>query len=70
MCGRWASDVYEIYCRLSKEAASRMASVIGSTAFEDLERGGFVSEELELLPHELAFDAKLSKDMIDEATAE
>ena len=47
-----------------------MASVIGSTAFEDLERGGFVSEELELLPHELAFDAKLSKDMIDEATAE
>ena len=30
-----------------------MTSVIGSTAFNDLERGEFHSEELELLPEEM-----------------
>lgn len=53
ICGRWNSDIFEIYARLSREAASRVTSLIGSTAFSDLERG-FHSEELEMLPEELA----------------
>ena len=60
LAGRWSSDVYEIYVRLSRQAASRLGRVIGSSAFEDLERGEFISEELELRPlecnHEAAFD--------------
>ena len=48
-----AADIFEIYARLSREAASRVTSLIGSTAFFDLERG-FHSEELEMLPEELA----------------
>ena len=53
ICGRWNSDIFEIYARLSREAASRVTSLIGSTSFYDLERG-FHSEELEMLPEELA----------------
>ena len=53
LAGRWSSDVYEIYVRLSRQAASRLGRVIGSTAFNDLERGEFVSEELEMRPLEL-----------------
>ena len=60
LAGRWSSDVYEIYVRLSRQAASRLGRVIGSSAFEDLERGEFISEELELRPlecnHEAAFE--------------
>ena len=37
---------------LTREAAARVTSLIGSTPFTDLERG-FHSEELELLPEEL-----------------
>ena len=51
--GRWRSDIYEIYTRLTEQAAGRMTSVIGSTTFNDLERGEFHSEELELLPDDL-----------------
>ena len=36
--GRWAGDVFEIYTRLSKQAPVHFTSVIGSTAFHDLER--------------------------------
>lgn len=36
--GRWASDAFEIYTRLTKEAAVRFTTVIGSTAFHDVER--------------------------------
>ena len=53
MCGRWNSDVFEIYTRITHQAAARMTCTIGSTAFEDLERGEFHSEELELLPSEM-----------------
>jgi len=52
-CGRWNSDIFEIYTRLTHQAAARMTRVIGSTAFDDLERGEFHTEELELLPSEL-----------------
>merc|ERR1711965_264173 len=43
--GRWSSDVYAIYCRVSRQSAAGVATVIGSTPFEDLERGvSFVDE--------------------------
>ena len=51
--GRWNSDIYEIYTRLTKQAAAKMTGVIGSTAFHDMERGEFHTEELELLPSEM-----------------
>ena len=56
ICGRWSSDVWELYARLSREAAANMTSLIGSTAFNDLERG-FHSEELEMLPSEMGVAA-------------
>jgi hypothetical protein len=37
--GRWSSDVYEIYMRLSRETATRVSVAVASTAFHDLERG-------------------------------
>ena len=52
--GRWSSDIYEIYCRLSLEAAAGMGALIGSTPFEDVEQGEFVTEELEATSFELA----------------
>ena len=70
IAGRWSSDVYEIYVRLSKQGAARLGSTIGSTAFEDLERGAFVSEELELLPHELVHDFPVEDDLIRELRSE
>ena len=51
---RWASDVYEIYCRLSRQAAAGVSVTVGSTPFTDAERGEFESEEFEALPSELA----------------
>lgn len=50
--GRWASDIYEIYTRLSFQASIVATQLIGSTPFHDIERA-FHSEELELLPSEL-----------------
>ena len=47
VAGRWSSDIYRIYCRLSLEAAAGMAIVIGSTPFQDAEQGAFRTEELE-----------------------
>ena len=51
--GRWNSDIFEIYTRLTQQAAARMTGVIGSTPFDDLERGAFHTEELEMLPSEM-----------------
>ena len=62
VAGRWASDVFEIYTRLSMEAAAGMACVIGSTPFQDVEQGEFVSEELEALPLEEAAMARADLD--------
>jgi hypothetical protein len=69
--GRWSSDIYQIYCRLSKESAAGVATTIGSTPFEDLERGTqFVDEELLLTVEEMP-TARLSSfvepDMIQDA---
>ena len=52
--GRWSSDVWQIYARLSKQSALGVSMVIGSTPFDDCERGEFMSEELELMPEEMA----------------
>ena len=38
--------------RASRQASCRMAVTIGSTPFDDIERG-FRSEDLEILPQEL-----------------
>ena len=55
--GRWNSVLghvkFEIYTRLTQQAAARMTGVIGSTPFDDLERGAFHTEELEMLPSEM-----------------
>ena len=50
LMGRWSSDVYELYCRMTRRASGRLGVMIGSTPFQDLEAGGFLSEELEQLP--------------------
>ena len=52
LAGRWNSDLWEIYARLTREAAEGVTSLIGSTPFHDLERG-FHADELEMLPDEL-----------------
>ena len=52
--GRWATDIWMVYARLTKQAAFRVSAVVGSTAFDDTERQAFASEELELTPDELA----------------
>ena len=46
VCGRWSSDTAEIYMRLTRQAASRFSILIGSTPFDDVERGCFCDEEL------------------------
>ena len=60
--GRWNSDIFEIYTRLTQQAAARMTGVIGSTPFDDLERGAFHTEELEMLPSEMDVAPELDGD--------
>lgn len=64
-CGRWNSDIFEIYCRLTRETAGRMTRTIGSTAFQDTEREQFHQEELELLPSEMDVEPVFEDDEID-----
>ena len=46
--GRWSSEVYEIYMRLTREtAAARMSTTIASTAFHDLEQNYFQTDALD-----------------------
>ena len=52
MMGRWSSDVYEIYCRMSLQSALRVGVTITSAAgVRPTTR--FEQEHLELLPSEL-----------------
>lgn len=51
LMGRWSSDVYEIYTRMSVEAALRVGTALSSTMVSTFE-GGFREEHLELLPEE------------------
>ena len=48
--GRWDSEIYEIYTRMSQEAARRAGVLIASTAFVDIE-GEFSHEELFVSGH-------------------
>ena len=51
LMGRWSSDVYEIYCRISAQSALRVGAAIGSAAVTPLD-ARFETEALELLPYE------------------
>ena len=65
LLGRWSSDVAEVYTRVSRQAASRLSVVVGSTRFDDLERHTFKTEELEVLPAEWQ-TIPLEPDLFDE----
>ena len=43
--GRWDSDVYRVYCKLSRQSALRVGAVIASTPF-DVVAGAFGDEDL------------------------
>ena len=72
--GRWSSDVYQIYCRVSRQSAAGVATVIGSTPFDDLERGvRFADEELMLTIGEMpvaSTDDFAERDLIEDAWGE
>ena len=69
--GRWSSEIYQIYCRLSRQSAVGVATTIGSTPFEDLERGvSFVDEELMLTVDEMPYLAAsdfVERDLLEDA---
>jgi hypothetical protein len=52
LLGRWSSDVYEIYCRMSMEAALAVGRAVTSAEVSTFE-GGFELEHLELQPNEV-----------------
>ena len=52
--GRWSSDIYEIYCRMSEEAALGVGAAICSAVVTDVE-AGFHEEHLELTTNEVGF---------------
>ena len=52
LMGRWSSDIYEIYCRMSAQAASGVARAMCSQAVDSLE-SGFHEEKLEMLQAEV-----------------
>ena len=50
--GRWSSEVYEIYCRMSVQSALSVGKAIASAVVDPLQQT-FQREELELLPAEV-----------------
>lgn len=62
--GRWQSDAADLYARASKEAMMDVAKVVGSTTFEDLERGSFMDEELMVTTSDLAAPAGVYDDFV------
>lgn len=59
--GRWSLDVYQVYCRMSFEAALAVGATVASSAVVPVAEA-FHEEHLELLPNELgefrrAYDA-------------
>ena len=50
--GRWSSDIYEIYCRMSLQAALGVGRSIASQRVDSFE-SGFRTESLEMLTHEV-----------------
>ena len=53
LMGRWSSDIYEIYCRMSLEAAMGVGDSIASATVTPTS-DAFATEALELLPDEMA----------------
>jgi hypothetical protein len=54
LMGRWSSDVYEVYCRMSVQAALQVGQAVASAAVTTFESGSsFEQEHLELLPSEV-----------------
>ena len=51
--GRWSSDVYEIYCRMSEQSALGVGRAISSATVSTMEEG-FHEEHLELTASEVA----------------
>ena len=71
LMGRWSSDVYEIYCRLSAQSALRVGMAISSATVSPLDPR-FEEEQLELLAPErdalaAAFDMRRDADVEDPA---
>ena len=52
LMGRWSSDVYEIYCRMSEQSALGVGTAISAAMVTDVE-AGFHEEHLELMPSEV-----------------
>ena len=50
--GRWSSDVYEVYCRMSEQSALGVGQAIAAADVTSFE-GGFCEEHLELQASEL-----------------
>ena len=73
--GRWQGDAMSLYTRASKEAMMSIATIVGSTAFEDIERGEFVDEELMVTSKDLvtrggAYDSHIGADLVADALAD
>lgn len=68
--GRWSSDVYEIYCRMSVQSALGVGRAIASAAVDPVEQTQrFETEELEMLRSEVE-EAYGSAPLADETMAE
>ena len=59
-----------VQLELGRAALDSRRPTIGSTSFEDLERGTFASEELELLPTEMMKGFSVEKELIAETRAD
>jgi hypothetical protein len=54
LMGRWSSDIYEIYCRMSLESALGVGQAIASAFVSSIDvEAGFHSESLEYMPDEI-----------------
>ena len=67
--GRWSSDIYEIYCRLSIESALGVGQAIASAQVTPAAEA-FHDESLEMLPSEVARLAEWVGEAQDEAEGE
>ena len=62
LMGRWSSDVYEIYCRMSLQAALQVGVALSSATVDTFEGTVFREEHLELLPSEGRLMAGVNED--------
>ena len=62
LMGRWSSEIYEIYCRMSEQSALRVGAAIGSAVVHP-EARAFREERLELQPDEVAEIGRVFEDL-------